>query len=433
MTARPDLASFRWVWLGQSVSLFGNETSTVTWQLLAVVTLSASAPEVGLLTAAATASSMALPILLGPVIDRANPLRTMLLADISRGVVVFVVLALLLSDSLTLVSLAASLAVLGGIGSCFDTAYFSVTPMLVPKDYLPTANARFQSSKTLAETSGPGLGGVLFQALGAVGGLTLDLVTFVISAITLRHTYFRELPMGRIDVDPSPPGTPYLRQASEGLRFLLHNPPIRLVSIATFFFNFAAASTMAVVAIMGLRELGLNPAQYGLVLAVASSAGFVVSLFAGRVARADTLSVTMPLGMGASALGLAGVSLVPERGWPAIVLFSAADALSVAGVVIFMVCNATFRQLMIPRAIMGRTFAATRLFVRGALPLGAVVGGLVAQAVGVRATFALSGGLQLLASLYLALRLHHAIHRSAAAKTYQGALLGDKTKGEVQP
>ena len=149
------------------------------------------------------------------------------------------------------------------------------------------------------------------------------------------------------------------------------------------------------------RSLGLGPALIGAIFSV-GSAGFVVgSLLPQRLARRFGIGRVTIL-----ALALVGASdlLVPLAGGSpavAVPLLTAAQFFFGIGLTVFNVNQASLRQAVVPGHLQGRASATIRVLGAGLVPLGALLGGVLGQTLGLRETLLLAAAGELLAALWL--------------------------------
>src|SRR6478735_2666933 len=178
---------FRRLWLGYSISAFGSEITVLALPLTAAVLLGASAFQMGLLTAAATLPNLVVGLLAGVWVDRLPRRRPLLItADLlAAGALLTVPLTWWLGV-LTVPQLVAVELVVGCCRVVFRPAYQSHLPDVVHREQLTTASGHLRASDSVAMLAGPGLGGLLVQAVSAPVAVVVDAISFVVSAVCLR-------------------------------------------------------------------------------------------------------------------------------------------------------------------------------------------------------------------------------------------------------
>jgi MFS family permease len=175
---------YRRLFLGRTTSLIGDGMAPVALAF-AVLDLSGSATDIGIVFAAHSLMMIALVLAGGVVGDRVSPRVAMLGADLVRTVSMAATAALLLTGVAEIWHLALLYAVDGAATAFFNPASTSIVPQIVPRRRLQDANALLELSRSLGKIVGPALAGLLL-ALGSPGSaLAVDAGTFAVSAVAL--------------------------------------------------------------------------------------------------------------------------------------------------------------------------------------------------------------------------------------------------------
>jgi MFS family permease len=371
-------ANFRRLWLGDTVSQLGSSITFTAVPLLAALVLAATPFQMGLLGAAENAAFLLVGLPAGVWVDRMRRRPLMLGADLGRAVLLASVPVAWWFGVLTLTQLILVGLVVGVLTVFFDVAYQSFLPTLVARSKLVEGNAKLQASQTVAQVSGPAVGGWLTQFFGAANAVLVDSLSYVVSAACL----------WRIRVDePKPervPGSTLRTDIAEGLRFVFRNRSLVGIVGCTGSSNFCTNMIGAVSVLLLTRQLGASPGVVGLLMAAGSVGGVLGALSAGRIAatigqaRAIWL---VPLVTGPFIL------LVPLAGHgAALTLYAAGMAVSWFGGVVYNVAQVSYRQAICPDRLLGRMNASVRFMVWGTLPLGSLAGGALGELIGVRPT-----------------------------------------------
>ena len=170
---------FDLLWAGESISALGTQLSTLALPTLAILDLHASAFEVGVLAACSFGGYPVAGILGGPSIDRLPRRAVMLATNGVRAAVLFAIPLAALAGQLALWQLYIAGLGVSAATALFDTAYQAHLPSLVPAERLLGANARLETSQNVAYFAGPGVAGVLIQAIGAVATIAGDALSYV--------------------------------------------------------------------------------------------------------------------------------------------------------------------------------------------------------------------------------------------------------------
>lgn len=369
---------FRLLWCGETAGKFGTAVAGVAMPLIAVSTLDASTFEVGLLTAATWIPWLVIGLPVGAWVDRLRR-RPIMLTAAGISVPLFAGVPLAARAGWLSVPLLLSVALLTGTaGVFFQTAYSAYLPTLLDSEDQPEGNAKLHGSASAAQIAGQGSGGVIAQWAGAVNGMFANAVTFLVSLFCLAGIRHREPRASRPERRPGA----LAREVGAGLRLIAGDPCLRTLTL------FAAASNVALMGYQSLRvvflvrEVGLSPGLVGS-LAAAVSTGGVAGAFAARRAadRVGTARATLLFELGLAVCAL----LIPLTVGGAGVLFFVAGGFCVsAGVVAGNVLKASFQQRYCPAELLGRLTASSSFLTYGALPLGALLGGALGTALGLR-------------------------------------------------
>jgi MFS family permease len=399
------LPAFRNLWLGQSVSLVGDQVSFIALPLAAVLVLDAGAGEMGLLGAAALAPHLLLSLPAGVWLDRVvSRRRVMIVTDLARAVLLASIPLAYALDALSFAQLYAVAFLTGCLAVFFDLSYPTLFVSVTPRERFLEGNSLVHGSRSFSFVAGPSLGGLLVQIFSAPFALLADAVSFLGSALFLGRLRAEEPPVDQAAA------TSVRAQAVEGLRFIGGNPIFRptLTAVATLnFFNYAF---QALFILYATRTLGVSAGALGLVLGVAALGGIVGAVVASAAGRRLGVGRAFALGC---VLFTAPLVLVPLAQGPeaAVLLFLfAAEFLSGLGVMILDVNAGSIMFALTPDRLRSRATGAFNAVNWGIRPLGALAGGALGAWIGVRPTLwvatvgALLGSLWLLPSPVLGLR-----------------------------
>ncbi|MFJ7295853.1 MFS transporter [Streptomyces collinus] len=370
--SRPD---FRLLWVGETVSGLGNSVTVVALPLIAVVGLDAGSTAVGLLTAAVWLPWLLVGLPVGAWVDRRRKRPLMIACDLTAAAALVSVPAAACLDALTFQQLVVVALVCGTAAVCFDTAYHSYIRIVLDGHDLLEGNAKLQGSAAATQVAGPGVAGLLAQALGAVTALVADAVTFLVSAVCLRRIGVVEP-----DRDPDAERTSLRRQIAEGLRFVGQDPYLRPMVTWGAVINLALMGYQAVQVVFLVRTVGLNPGMVGLLLTGGSAGAVVGALVATRMSRRfGTARGLLLLQLTTTPF----VLLLPmTTAGPGLLLFATGSFLVGLGISVANIVVGTFRQTYCPPHLLGRVVATAMMINHSTIPLGSLLGGVLGDAVG---------------------------------------------------
>lgn len=325
----------------------------------------------------------------GALADRLDRRRTMRNVQLFRVLVLGALTLLALADGLTLPVLYAVALALGVGETLFDTAAQSILPSIVPKERLATANGRLYAVElVMNQFVGPPLGGVLI-GISVPLALAGSAVGYAIAALGLA------LIVGSYRPERSGPPTRLTTDIAEGLAYLWRHRVLRTLAIMVGVMNLAATATQAIFVLYAVTPgpMNLSEPAFGLLLTSFAAGSFVGSLVAAPIERR--------FGRVPALFGCVLVTSV-SFAIPALTTnaFVIGGSFAISGlfVVVWNIITVTLRQRIVPDQLLGRVNAAYRLFAWGTQPLGALLGGIVGELLGLRAVFLLAGilGLTLL-------------------------------------
>jgi len=363
---------FDLLWAGESLSALGTQLSTLALPTLAILELRASALEVGVLAACSFGGYPVAGILGGPSIDRLPRRAVMLATDAVRAAVLLAVPLAALAGQLALWQLYAAGLVVSAATALFDTAYQAHLPSIVPAHRLLGANARLETSQNVAYFAGPGLAGVLIQAIGAVATIVGDALSYVWSfaMVALIHPDDR--------VGSLAPRRSVLGELRAGVALYGGYPYLPALGLCVAISNAGNLMVRTLFLLVAYRAFMLAPSVAGLILAGGGVMGIVGASMAGAISA--RLGIGRSLAIATFVEGAAWcVTPLGMIGEPALVLAIAAGA-SGFMTPVWNVNNVTLRQTLVRPDEQGRIVAVARAFGTAGIPIGTFAGGALAAA-----------------------------------------------------
>jgi MFS family permease len=383
---------FRRLWLADALSQVGSRIDFLAVPLLAATTLSASVLEVSLLRTFATLPYLLLGLQVGAWCDRMRHRPVLIAADLGRAALFGSIPVAALFGVLTLWQLFAVVLLAGVLGVFFNVAHQTYVPHLVEPGRLPEANAYLQTNMSVAAVTGPGIGGAVVQFAGSAGAMAVDALSYLWSALWLRR-------IRTPDVRPEPAERHLRREIAEGLKAVAGNRILLAITVHGAVSSLFQSMQMAISVVFLSREIGLSPGAIGLLssttLTGAILAGFTARRLGERFGGARVLLAAAVLYGGSLPLfGLTG------PGWGLLWYFAAGFG-SGFGIITMNVFCVSFRQAVTPRRLLGRVGSVSQTLIFGVAPVGSLIGGLVAEAAGMRTALLVAGAGTLAASAIL--------------------------------
>jgi MFS family permease len=366
------------LWAAMTVSVFGDQISALAIPLAAVLTLDASPAQMGVLTALFWLPHLLFALPVGVWVDARPVKRTvMVAADLGRAALLVSIPLAAAFDALSLEQLYAVVFLTGSCAVFFDLSYSSFFTATVPREHVLAANGRLSTSRAVAYAGGPSLAGVLVQALTAPVAILADSFSFIVSAFFLRGARVDEPFQESRGVSP-------WRRLWEGIRILMRHPLLRGGVGCAATVNFFTFMISAVYVLYASRTLGLSAGLIGITLGVGALGALLGAVVAARIGRRLGLGPTTVIGC---VLFTAPFALLPFVTGPTLVkagILGFAEFASGIGVMLFDVSLNSLNALATPHRLRARLSGASRFFNYGTRPFGALLGGALAGAIGLR-------------------------------------------------
>ncbi len=386
---------FRNFWLGETISVFGDQITQLAVPIVAVLVLGAEPAQMGLLTAVGLLPHLLFSLPAGVWLDRvASRRRMMIVADVGRALFIVSIPVAYVAGILNLPQLYVVAFAVGSLTVVFDIAWNTFFVAVTPREDFVSANSLLSGSRSLANVGGPAIGGVLMQVFGAPLAVLLDALSFLGSAFFLS--------INRATEPPVEEATTSIRdQLAAGVSFILRDPIMRptLFSVAWVnLFNFAFS---ALVILYVTTYLGVDVGALGLAVGAGAVGGILGAVVAARVGRRIGIGRAYAVGLLLFPAPLIAIPLI--GGSTAVILATlfGAEFLSGFGVMILDINAGALITARIPDAIRSRATGSWRFVNYGVRPIGALMGGLLGTLIGVQETLLLATVVSLFGVLFL--------------------------------
>jgi MFS family permease len=391
---RPDFRNF---WLGQTISVFGDQITLLAIPIVAVLVLHADPEQMGLLTAAGLLPHLLFSLPAGVWLDRVHQRRRlMIVADLLRAAVIASIAVTYLTNSLSLAQLFLVTFVVGSLAVIFDISWQTLFVSVAKREEYVSANALFNGSRSLSQVAGPSIGGALIQLFSAPVAIIVDAVSYVASALFLTRL---KAPEPKVE----PTSEPIRAQLATGLDFIFRDWIMRPAIMAAATLNFFNFGFQALFILYVTTYLGITPGLLGLALGAGAIGGVVGAITAASIGRRIGIGPAFLFGLivfpaALILVPIADVSL-PQ---PVILgLLFVMEFFAGFGVMVLDINAGAIIPARTPDRIRSRVYGSFRFINMGIRPIGAVVGGLLGGLIGVRETLFLVTILSLAGVLWL--------------------------------
>ena len=382
-------------WVGQSVSVFGSQFSPLAIGTIAVLTLNATSLQLGILAFLNTVPFLALGLLVGVYVDRHRRRRMLILSDFGRSAVLFIIPLSAMIYVVTINVLYAVTFMAGILTVFFDITYQSYVPNLVDREKIIEANSLLETSRASAQTFGPGLAGLAITVISAPMAILGDTLGYLASAVSLTLIRRGET----LDLNRKPASVS--SEIGQGLSLVLREPRLRAIAGASGTANLIFSAYGAIQLKYLYQNLQMSVPEVGFAFSIGAAGGILGALTAIRVTRILGVGRTILL----SSVVTGVVMILIYVATPSNAFYLVAMTMFITSVTVFWynIPQLSYRQALVPTEIQGRMNATMRTITWGTLPLGGLLGGVVAELVGVHETIGIFTGLGMLTFLWIAL------------------------------
>jgi MFS family permease len=371
---------FLLLWSAQGISAVGSRVTRTALPMAAILTVGASALDLGILSVALTLPGVLVAWLAGGWVDRHRRKPLLIGADLVRAAALLTIPAAAMTGHLSLALLYAIAAIVGVFSMLFSVAdHVLITDLVAPKRLLD-ANGKREAADAVAEITGPALGGALVAWLTAPLAIAVDSASFIVSAFLIGGIRHRET------IAAPTAATSLLNDVRIGLHVVWRDRAIRALLLATGTMTLCFSFMASLYTLYALHDLALTPAELGLVIGCGGIGGLVGAGLAAPVVRRYGVRRAL---IGALLLGGVMQVLVPlAPPVPAIAMtfLIATQLIGDGALTVYLINEATLRQRLLPPEALGRA-AATWSVMTGLLtPTGALLGAALAETIGIRPT-----------------------------------------------
>ncbi|PSR24870.1 MAG: MFS transporter [Sulfobacillus thermosulfidooxidans] len=366
MIASLRAVGFRWLWLGQLLSQFGN----AVFLIMGFWVIQLKSPFLLGIAGLAMAIPQILAVIGGAVVDRYDAKHIMLLTDLLRGTAVAVGLVIIALDPQASPYIIIAVIGVNALGTAFfGPAEAVVLPLLVPDQDLAAANGLYSLTSQMTSAIGAGIGGAAIATVGIFAVFGFDLVSFWFSALAIfiMIRYSRPLaPKHTASAETKRPFAGFREgwKMITTMRWFVTLLPLILLT------NFTFAGGLILLPYWIHHDLHSTAFWYGLTDGAWSLGMMIGSLNAGWLSRFSLEKTISVSGI------LQGSVMVAFA-------FTHAPGVDLVWLFIGGVCNGatnalifTMLQRLIPEAIRGRTFGLLITIVTAATPLAVFLAGV---------------------------------------------------------
>jgi MFS family permease len=384
--------AFNRLFSASAISNLADGLLAVAAPLLAI-TLTKNPVLISMLSALVMLPWLLFAIPIGLIVDRVDKRLLITFTNSLRFVIAGLLALAIATDFVTIYWLFVAAFLIGISEVASDTASQSLIPVILEKKHFERANSRLNIAETVIQNfiGGP-LSGFLY-ATAVVLPFVLNSAGFLIAAIFVFLIPAHLITESRDETKEPAEKKSFIGDIKFGLKYLWNDPDLRgLVTITTSlgFFYSLSMSTM----ILFITEvLGLQAKFFGVLMAGAGSGAIIGALLAPRISKKFGRGKVLALAIFISSVTVLFQALSPNY-W----VFGVVGFVSSFFITNWNILLMSCYQVLIPKELYGRIHGARRTFVWGMMPLGAFLGGVIAQG-GLRLPLLVGGSATTLISL----------------------------------
>jgi len=312
----------------------------------------------------------------GVVADRHDRRRIVAGVNLFRALVLVVLTTMIVTGAVNIAIVLITLFVLGTAEAFADAASSTLIPSLVDRADLGVANARQQGAVLLLnQLVTPPIGAFLF-AIGMAIPFGANAAGFALGAVLVWRV------AGSTRAARSDNESHLRREIVDGVRWLVHHPPMRTLALTILLFNVTYGAAWSVLVLYAGQRLGMDAVGFGLMTAAIAVGGIIGTVAYGTLERRFSLADLMRVG------------LLIETGTHLILALTTSPQVALGTLVVFGAhafvwgtTSTVVRQRAVPDALMGRVGSVYRIAIMGGIVIGTPIGGLLARQFGITAPF----------------------------------------------
>lgn len=385
-------ATYRRLWTSILISSFGGQITMLALPLTAAVLLNATPTQMGLLTAIEVLPFVLLSLPAGVWLDRVRKLPVYIIGEVLLALIVATIPLAWWLGWLSMTWMYVIGFLIGCVFTTAGTAAQIVLTQIVPRSRLVEAHAKNALAVSGAEVAGPGVAGALIKLVGAPLALLVDAVLLLVSALILRDIRITERRSTR------PKGLFWL-DLKAGLAFVRGKALLIALAIVVGLWQMFHHAAIVVQILFATRTLGLSEQAVGLSYVGMGVGTVIASVLGNRVSRRVGPGPCLVLGVAVCGLGWFMLALAPVSAW-GVAMFALMLMMFSAGAVLIFINFLALRQAVTPEPLLGRMTSTMRWLILIPAGPGALLGGLLAENFGLRASLVFAGGGSILLAFF---------------------------------
>ncbi len=378
--------NFRLLWMGENVSLFGDQFYMVALPWL-VFQMTGSALAFGTILMVGGIPRAVFTLIGGVMTDRFSPRAVMIISNLLRLGITVLLTLVVAGQAVQLWMLYVIAFCFGVVDAFFHPAYRAMVPLIVDEDSLQASNSLMLGASQLVQMIGPGIAGVVVKTVGLVWSFAFDAFTFLYTSLMLGLMRQTAHPLNKARAEGAPRPRAIIGEISEMLAAVRHDATLRTLVLILAAVNLLFAGPLIVgTATLGKVRFVEGSAAYGAMLS-AFSVGMLSGTLVGGAVRTAWSGVLSLLFVAAEGVFMIGVAHTPS-----LVIACGLFVLIGFGAGFGNVNVITLTQKSVSKDMMGRFMSLIVLAEVGLIPISNALAGILAD-INVTMMFVVAGAL----------------------------------------
>ena len=385
--------AFNRVWSASIISNLSDGLAATAAPLLAI-TLTHNPVLISILSGTVMLPWLLFAIPIGAVIDRVDRRVAIAAANTLRFGILAAISILIQTHHISIYLLILGAFIIGSCEVVVDTTSQTTIPRILGVEQLEQGNSRLQISETVLQgfIGGP-LGGFLFAASYALpmyiasAGYFCAALFLIFIPTSLRHLWrAEERAIEHRD-------NSLFDDVKVGIGYLFRHAILRRIVIFSTITAFAFSAANSTMILFLVKTLHMKSSSFGLIMAISGLGALAGALLAPKLSARFGRNTSMAMGITAAALLTFATGFISNL--PIFILLGVVESFAITQWNILLM--STYQEL-IPSHLYGRIHGARRSIIWGVMPIGSVVGGLLAN-ISLRAPWMIGGSLALIICL----------------------------------
>jgi MFS family permease len=340
---------------------------------------------IGALTALGLLPWLFFAIPIGAIVDRVDRRKALVLGNSLRAAIALFIAFAVSQGFINIWLLLISVFFFGICEVLVDTTSQAVLPQILDKSNYERGNSRLQISEVIvSQFAGAPLSGLLYAVSIALPFLFSTTGFILAGLLILLFPFEREI-NARKEGEVGQAKLGFKGDIKFALNYLFQDKQIFSIVVITTLLGFFYSLSNAIAPLFILKELNVSPALFGFVLAIQGVGALVGSIAAPMVSKYLGRGKALAINVFFASLLVIFIGLSPNA-----YFFVAVSVLIGFTISVWNILLMSLYQSLIPPELYGRIHGARRTIVWGLMPIGAIIGGVIARG-GLRLPFLIGG------------------------------------------